>query len=130
MVNTPIRQRLLTAPIGTEVVRLSYGDAVRAALLIGIYEGAWDDESVFSALEWWSALPTVLTNRPRWAFTLRDYEPAWICEGEDGEFVAVTVSTDQAGRPRYEVDISWLEETAVMCASLSELEDLINNLPT
>ncbi|MFE2706975.1 hypothetical protein [Streptomyces mirabilis] len=131
MVDTSIKQKLLTAATGTDTVRLSYAEAVRAALLIGVYEGAWDEDTVVAALEWWSALPSVLADRPGWQFTLRDYEPAWICESQGDDFMAVTVSTDDAGRIRYEVDISrGGQESAVMCPALPDLEILLVNTPT
>ncbi|MFF9769947.1 hypothetical protein ACF1GT_25715 [Streptomyces sp. NPDC014636] len=131
MVDTSIKQRLLTVATGTDMVRLSYGEAVRAALLIGVYEGAWDEDTVVAALRWWTELRSVLADRPGWQFTLRDYEPAWIWEGQCDDFMAVTVSTDHAGRIRYEVDISRDgHESAVVCPALSDLEALLVNTPS
>ncbi|MGX1543751.1 hypothetical protein [Streptomyces adustus] len=129
MVDTSIKKRLLTVTTGTDTVRLPYGEAVRAALLLGVYEGAWDEDGVVAALEWWTALPSVLADRPGWQFTLRDYEPAWIWEGQCDDFMAVTVSTDGSGRIRYEVDISRDgHDSAVMCPALSDLEALLVNI--
>ncbi|MGX1543746.1 hypothetical protein [Streptomyces adustus] len=122
-----IRHRLLTAVAGAETVQLSYGEAVRAALLIGLHEGAWDERTVLTAFEWWRALPSALADRPGWKFTLRDFEPAWIREGEGGDFQAITLGTDDAGRVRYEVHGSRNgEDSAVMCRALSDLETLLD----
>ncbi|MFJ9961721.1 hypothetical protein [Streptomyces avermitilis] len=131
MVDISIKQKLLTVSTGTDMVRLPYGEAVRAALLIGVYEGAWGEDAVVAALEWWTALPSVLADRPGWQFTLRDYEPAWIWEGQGDDFMAVTVGTDDAGRIRYEVDISRDgHDSAVICPALSDLEALLVNAPS
>ncbi|MCC3770739.1 hypothetical protein [Streptomyces sp. UNOC14_S4] len=99
-----LRGRLLNAGQGTEAkVVLPYEEAIRLALLIGFYEETWDANQVVDALHWWRALAKVLPQEQGWIFTLRDLEPMWIIEGQSGDFTAVHVVAEEAGRMYYQV---------------------------
>ncbi|MFE7316416.1 hypothetical protein ACFU7T_25490 [Streptomyces sp. NPDC057555] len=84
-------------------VTLPYEETLRVALLLGVYEGAWETNQVLDALHWWRALVTALPHEQGWVFTLRDFEPMWINEKSADDFAAVHVVADNEGHLCYEV---------------------------
>ncbi|MFF9819685.1 hypothetical protein [Streptomyces sp. NPDC014006] len=110
-------------------VSLPYEEVIRVVLLVGHYEKAWEEHQIGEALNWWRALPEALPESGTWTFTLRDLEPAWINETEDGDFTAVYVSTDEDGRMMYQVISSHGgEDSGALCPDVTSLNNTLSRL--
>ncbi|MGX1543750.1 hypothetical protein [Streptomyces adustus] len=122
-----VRGRLLNAgqPYPGKV-SLPYEEVIRVALLVGYYEKTWQEHQISDALNWWRVLPEVLSQSEGWTFTLRGHEPAWINEGENGDFTTVLVSTDEDGRMAYQVISSHSgNDTVTPCPDVTTLTALL-----
>ncbi|MFD7924315.1 hypothetical protein ACFV3R_34610 [Streptomyces sp. NPDC059740] len=106
-------------------VTVDYDQAIRLSLLLGYYEGAWSAPDIASVFEYWHALPEVLSESVGWIFTIRDFEPSWIYERENGDFTSVHV-VGGVDRLYYQVVASRRGgEKQTLCRDINALRDAI-----